>query len=452
MKRIAVLPAAFFAVSVCAAAAVPVVGNVKVTQHSTSSVKVTYDLAGCNGIVTVDFLTNGVTVGQSNIAGLKGDVCKLVEVGPGRCFTWKPASGWPESQSVGSARLTARVTAWAENTPPDYLVVDLDNPLEHRYYEVAAAVPGGVGDKVYKTSKIVFRRIHAANATYPMGSPADEIGRCDQKHAIADELFIGNESAHLVSFTNDFYLGIYELTKEQFRRIMDEASLAGNSPDGEDAMMLPQDTLSKGLLHGKFQYPATGADRWGATDASVLGMFRKKTGFQKCTLPTEAEWEYACRAGEYSAFYWGGQISVDEDGTYVNGEIGDYAWHAGNSGGTTHPVGLKEPNAWGLYDMLGNVGELTLDLARSWIYFKTPPYPTVEHDETSSLQTLDPLMDFGTAGWNDWQQSGPVRGGSYWEEIDQCRSASRSFPKQTWAGYATNSGAHIGCRLAIRLD
>src|SRR5712692_3933082 len=76
-----------------------------------------------------------------------------------------------------------------------------------------------------------------------------------------------------------------------------------------------------------------------------------KVGDEHYRMPTEAEWEYACRAGTQTAYYWGGDIEID----------GDYCWSATNSLSTPHPVGQRRPNGWGLYDMSGNVSEWCAD-------------------------------------------------------------------------------------------
>ncbi len=109
-------------------------------------------------------------------------------------------------------------------------------------------------------------------------------------------------------------------------------------------------------------------------------------------LPTEAEWEYACRAGTQT--HW----SFGDD----QGMIGDYAWHAGNSGDQTQPVGRKRPNPWGLYDMHGNVWE--------WVGDWYGTYP-------AETQT-DPKGP-ATGKWR------VVRGGSFWDQPERLRSARR---------------------------
>jgi len=113
-------------------------------------------------------------------------------------------------------------------------------------------------------------------------------------------------------------------------------------------------------------------------------------------LPTEAEWEYACRAGTTTRFYFGDDAN----------QLGDYAWYEGNSGGTTHPVGQKKPNAWGLYDMHGNVWEWCED---NW----HDSYKSAPSDGSAWL-----IKD------NDYQI---LRGGSWYGLPNLCRSAYRNF-------------------------
>ena len=125
----------------------------------------------------------------------------------------------------------------------------------------------------------------------------------------------------------------------------------------------------------------------------------KKTGSIRdewtVDLPTEAEWEYACRAGTTSEWFFGSQPSCLED----------CAWYLPNSGGHTHTVASKRPNPWGIYDQYGNVAEWCLDEFRRY----------------DDREISDPLV------FNEGGLMKIVRGGGYTSTADECRSATRAF-------------------------
>jgi formylglycine-generating enzyme required for sulfatase activity len=118
-----------------------------------------------------------------------------------------------------------------------------------------------------------------------------------------------------------FWMGKYEVTQEQYEAVM------GKNPSNFKGAKNPVEQVS-----------------W--NDAADFCRKASQTG-KGFRLPTEAEWEYACRAGSRTRFCFGD----------LDGSLGDYAWYDGNSGKQTHPVGEKKPNAWGLYDMHGNAWE-----------------------------------------------------------------------------------------------
>ena len=137
----------------------------------------------------------------------------------------------------------------------------------------------------------------------------------------------------------EYYLGKYPVTQQQWEAVM------GNNPSNFKGGSLPVEIVS-----------------W--DDAQIfIQKLNQLSGKQRYRLPTEEEWEYACRAGTTSEYYFGDDVS----------RLGEYAWYDGNSGKTTHPVGQKKPNEWGLYDMAGNVWEWTdswYDSSRSTCVFR----------------------------------------------------------------------------------
>ena len=210
--------------------------------------------------------------------------------------------------------------------------------------------------RVLEEEGIEFVLIPAGS--FLMGAPADE--------PMPDR---DERPQHQVILTSSFYLSAYEITQAQFEAVMGENPSEFKGPD------LPVDSVT-----------------WSEAVEFCRRMSERTE--QTYRLPTEAEWEYACRAGTVSTFYWGHEMD------------GSYAWYEPNSTGRTHPVGLKKPNAWGLYDMCGNIEEWCSD----WY---APDYG-------SDNETTDPRGPL-TGQYR-------VRRGGCWDHSVGClRSANRYF-------------------------
>jgi len=210
---------------------------------------------------------------------------------------------------------------------------------------------------------------------------------------------------HQVKLTKGFYMGKYEVTQAQWEKVM------GNNPS------LFSGKLTEDEILVKYGVPIAQHDAGPDAPVEHVSWTDCQTFCQKAggglRLPTEAEWEYACRAGTQG----GMPDNPDETG-----------WHIENSGGTTHPVGLKKPNAWGLYDMQGNVWEWCQDWSGRY--------------EGSGEAATDPTGPKGPAQPNP-EARHVVRGGAWGDYRSKFHPAIRA------AGSWDKGIVVTGCRLVI---
>lgn len=332
------------------------VSGVSISQNPvTHLVTVSYTLGEKPAIVTVDFLTNGVSIGEKNFNDVFGAVNRLVvQTGAVHTIHWQPRKSWPGNSG---AELSAKVSAWRPEAPPDYLVVSLDGDVSvhpRSYYVSTNALPGGIESDIYRTSRLVMRRIPAAGVTWQMGNPGTEKDTGEY------------ETPHNVTFTEDYFLGVFEMTQEQHRMFSGQeyTERSDYGKTREEIAVSPKVNIEYRFLRGNAapvdKYRTFGVDR---CDFKTL---REKTGID-FDLPSDAQWEYAARAGGTSLMWgdtaWNVDIFKNHEWYYSNSKKHTEAngYPGGDDYQHGHRVGSKLPNPFGLYDMLGNVCEICLD-------------------------------------------------------------------------------------------
>ena len=259
-------------------------------------------------------------------------------------FNWTP----PLDQAAGEYEVIVYVDASGSQYGQGTFTIRVIRPPRALKKEIAFDLGSGVS----------LEMILIPAGEFMMGSPDSDKDALDWE-----------KPQHRVRITKPFYLGKYLVTQEQWQAVM------GNNPSN-------------------FRGPTNPVEQVSWKDCQeFVEKLNAKVGGGRFSLPTEAQWEYACRAGNTTRYCYGDDES----------RLGEYAWYDGNSGRKTHPVGEKKPNAWGLYDMHGNVFEWCMD----WYggYAKSP--------------ADDPAVSSGDMGRVN-------RGGGWSSYAAHCRSGFRT--------------------------
>jgi formylglycine-generating enzyme required for sulfatase activity len=279
-------------------------------------------------------------------------------------------------------------------------------------------------------TEITFEMIPIPGGTFRMGSPAEEADRRD------------DEGPQVEVTVEPFWMGKHEVSWREYRHFMQlynvfkdlesRGERQVNDSNRADAVTAPTplyDPSFTFVLGEEPQQPAVTMSHFAARQYTK---WLSLLSGQMYRLPTEAEWEYACRAGTQTAYSFGD----DAD------QLGDYAWYYDNSDETYHDVATKQPNAWGLHDMHGNVAELVLDQYRADVYQTLAGKPvTVAEATVKSTKSISHV----------------IRGGSWSDDPSALRSAARSktedwseedpnLPKSPW-WFTDEPALAVGFRL-----
>ena len=449
-----------FGLAASVLATTPEVTNVNMVQPPrTRRVTITYTLSA-QAVVTLDVQTNCVVNGETKWASIggealwntEGDVWKKVDAGS-RTISWRPDKSPWAGHVIAAGGARAVVTAWALDNTPDYMVVDIREgaePNTQRYYPAADYLPGGLlVNEDYRRYSLVMRKIMAQGVTWTMGSLAEK-----SRNASFERM-------HMVTLTNDYYIGVFQFTQSQWACV--DANRPAPANFQTDGAMRPVERVCYNELRlaaGSSDNSAFAvssdvvrANSWPNPPpaGSFLGRLNVRTGLD-FDLPSEAQWEYACRAGNGEGRYGDGSpILADGNDPNMN-KLGryrrsggflhtgsgnadaDYTQPSSSVGPTngTAVVGSYAPNSWGLYDMHGNLWEWCLDWRAEDISALNDGAPNI-----SLTDATLPLTGTATAR--------AARGGSWYQDwAYKCRSAQR------WSKDPSARDIEYGFRVVCR--
>ena len=431
----------------------PEVSNVTMMQASFGrQVTITYQLNNApNGaVVTLDVQTNRTgavtaddadwfSIGGEAVCNAQGDVWKKVAQG-GRMIMWRPDLSW-EGHKIERANggVRAVVTAWALDNTPDYMVVDISagaQPNTQKYYPSVDFLPGGLlSNDIYRKTTVVMRKIMAKDVTWTMGSTTLETQRESR------------EDTHQVTLTNNYYIGVFPVTQAQWELIQPSSTVPSYFNNAADCAMRPVEQVSYNEIRNSANTSWNATYNWphDPNPSSALGKLRTKTGID-FDLPSEAQWEFAARAGNGDTKWGDGSGILNSDTDDNLALIGRYKMNGGCVGGSSVPaqscgatngtaiVGSYAPNAWGLYDTAGNVYEWCLD----WY--------AIDITEIGGKVNIDPVTPGNTISGASGT-SRVKRGGCWRYAATYCRPAYRDANSPSASD--KNNGFRVACPVEI---
>jgi formylglycine-generating enzyme required for sulfatase activity len=404
-------------------AADPVVSNVRASQRAgTKLVDIYYKVADADGnpqTVSVSATVAGAPIPCSTFLPGSHVGSGVTPGSSDKRIVWNAGADW-NGQYSSAVRFT--ITADDGTSSGEYLVIDISAGPSASSYPVTylTAVPAGGWTAEHKTTKLVMRRI--PHGTFTMGSPTGELGRDS------------DETQHEVTLTKDFYIGVFEVTQKQWERVMGNWPSYFNNVTYRDSR--PVQNVSYWEIRENPNRSDDPAVDWPTDKAvntnSFMGRLRAKTGLATLDLPTEGQWEYACRAGTTTALNSGKNLTGPDpssDPCPNMSDVGRYMFNGGSDGDNqpdcassagTATVGTYLANSWGLYDMHGNVREWCLDWYGTYPGAVTDPTGAASHPMSERV----------------------LRNGSWTRVATLGRAAFRT------GEYPSNHGNEFGFRLA----
>ena len=299
------------------------------------------------------------------------------------------------------------------DTEASYLILDLSGgpsaetwPVKYVKGDFSSAQ---FNKLLYKSAKLVLKKVKAGSFWMGTGKSGN----------------VESTGRHYVQLTQDFFIGVFPFTQGQYKTIQGNWYWysSGFTRKFEDYPL--SEMPWNYIMTGTFKDNGSGTTRPAVTvDLNARARFHGESLASAFTLPTESQWEYFARAGSSKAYPWGSD-SADS--------LADYEWYSLNAGGSNHGVGLKLPNPWGFYDVLGNVAEWCLD-------YYDGTYPT------------------GTEAEPDKDPTGPatgtnkiLRGGYYSSGAGTCMPGSRSFSQPPTSDRSGATHYCWGFRLALTM-